>query len=701
MNVYRKCRLLIVAAAVVATVIAYFVSSSVESRLAHRRVEALMEPALQDMREDVLAGMDSILYYLAACIRRDLPSVAAAVKNPARVDTLRRAFSLDEINFIDSNGVIRVTTHPKQLGYWIGADPDPAKAAGFLCLLKDHLWYTQPPRETVNADGAYRKFVGVWLTDGALQVGFDLSRLSPEQEDDRRNLKARFADIAVDRHVGESGYYVVADRRTGEVISDGNPRAHFDPNREVERPARLSDLGFTPEMLTGDGRESFRACISDEDAVCRVELLPESGHLVCVVVPLREVSRTRNISVGTMMFILLVLIATAAFIGLRAVTLRERAELERLAEELRRQKELTLATSIQSAALPSEFPPFPSIADCVDIYAQMRAAKEVGGDFYDFYFVSEHRLAFVVADVSGKGVPGAMFMMRAKTTLNDLLSRDGSLGEAVAAVNARLAEGNDANMFVTAWIGVLDLETGSLEYVNCGHNPPLIRYADGRLEWLRHSSGLALAALDGVAYEPHTLVLRPGDRLFLYTDGIVEAQSHGEFFGEDRLAAAIDVDIPDAKSACHVVSLAVDAFAAGEQQADDITMLAVGFNGVRRTFAATVEGLAAAAAYVKGFCADPKAAIVIDEIASNIVRCSGAETFELTYRLAECGYALVFSDAGTPFNPLTQPSPDVTTPGEDRPIGGLGIFMVKKMAEFVTYERRGAHNVLTVCMKGG
>ena len=699
MNVYRKYRAMILAAAGVAAVMAYFISSSVESRLARQRVEALMDPALHDMREDLLAAMDRILYYLSACIQRDLPTVADAAANPSRVKEIARVYQLDEINFIDSNGVIRATTHSEQLGYWMGTDPDPEKAAGFLCLLTNHLWYSQPPRLTVRADNVYRKFVGVRLPDGYLQLGFDSSRLSPRREAERRNMKASFADVAVDWHVGESGYYVVADQRTGEVISDGNPRADFEPGLEREKPRTLAGLGFTPDMLRGDGSESFSARIAGEDAVCRVMLIPESGHFACVVIPMREVTRTRNISVGTMMFILLVLIAAAALVALRAVTLRERAEADRRAEEARRQKELTLATSIQSAALPSVFPPFPSIADCVDIYAHMRAAKEVGGDFYDFYFVNDHSLAFLVADVSGKGVPGAMFMMRAKTTLNDLLSHGGALRDAVAAVNARLAEGNDANMFVTAWIGVLDLETGRVEYVNCGHNPPVVRHADGVIEWVRPTSGLALAALEGVPYAPYVFNLRPGDRLFLYTDGVVEAQSRGELFGEERLAAALVPDIADAKGVCHVVGMAVDAFAAGEPQADDITMLALGLNGVRRTFAAATEGLAAATDFVKGFNDDHRAAIVIDEIASNIVRCSGASTFELAYRRRESGYALVFSDAGTPFNPLAHPDPDVTAAAEDRAIGGLGIFMVKQMAESVDYAWRGGRNVLTVCMK--
>ena len=693
MNVYRRYRVLIVAAAAAAVVLAFFISSEVESHLARQRVEDLMGPAIHDMRQELLAGMDATLYYLSACVTNELPSVAAAVADPKRVTDLMHVFALDEINFIDTNGVIRATTHPSQLNYWMGTDPDPAKAAGFLCLLTNHLWYTQPPRTTVKADDAYRKFAGIRLPDGALQLGFDFSRLSRDVR-----LKARFADLAVDWHVGKSGYYVVANASTHEIISNGDPNSEFHPGLERE-PITLGDLGFTQGMLEKGEDESFPAHVMGEQAVCRVVHIPQSGHIFCVVVPMLEVEHARNSSVGTTMFILLVLIAAAALAALRAVTMRERAEQEHRAEEARRQKELMLATSIQGAALPSVFPPFPSIADCVDIYARMRAAKEVGGDFYDFYFVGEHHLAVLVADVSGKGVPGAMFMMRAKTTLNDLLARGGRLCEAVAAVNARLAGGNDANMFVTAWIGVLDLQTGRMEYVNCGHNPPVVRRADGTLEWLRETSGLALAALEGVAYVSHTLDLGLGDMLFLYTDGVVEAQSHGQFFGEDRLAAALVADIPDAKGVCNVMEMAVNAFAAGESQADDITMLALGLNGVRRTFAASTEGLAAATDFVTGFSDDHRAAIVIDEIASNIVRCSGASTFELAYRRRESGYALVFSDAGTPFNPLSHPDPDVTAAAEDRAIGGLGIFMVKQMAESVDYAWRSGHNVLTVCMK--
>ena len=691
MNVYRKYRVLIVCAAVAAAVLAYFVSSYVESRLARQRVESLMEPAIHDMREDLLAGMDHVLFYLASCVRRVLPSVEAAKSAPEKVDALMRTLKLDEINFADTNGVIRATTHPTQLNYWMGTDPDPEKAAGYLCLLTNRLWYTQPPRITVQADDVYRKFVGVRLPDGYLQLGFDFSRLS-------RDLKARFADVAVGWHVGESGYYILADRYTGEVISNGNPDSDFSPGLDC-KPKTLRGLGFSMTAIRKAGNKSFEADIEGVKSICRTAVVKESGHRMCVVVPMGEITRTRNISVGTMMFILLVMIVTVASVALRMVTLRERAEEARLAEEARRQKELTLAASIQSAALPSVFPPFPSIADRVDIYALMRAAKEVGGDFYDFYFVNEHSVAVVIADVSGKGVPGAMFMMRAKTALNDLLAHGGELEEAVATVNERLADGNHANMFVTAWIGVINLETGVVEYVNCGHNPPVVRHADGTVEWVRPVSGLALAALEGVRYAKQSFTLRPGDMLFMYTDGVTEAQSKGELFGESRLAAALETDVPNATGACNIVQMAVDAFAAGEQQADDITMLALGFTGGCRAFMATADGLAAAAEYIKGFCDDPRAAVVIDEIASNIVRCSGAATFDLAYLYRKDGYALVFRDAGTPFNPLERPDPDVAAPPEDRAVGGLGIFMVRRMAASVGYARHDGRNVLTVEMK--
>ena len=468
-----------------------------------------------------------------------------------------------------------------------------------------------------------------------------------------------------------------------------------------QKPPTLIDLGFEPEMFWQEQKGSFNANVNGAPAICRTAVIPESGHRVCVVMPSREVTRTKNISVGTTMFLLLVVIVFVAAAALRTVTLRERAEELRLAEEERRRKDLALAASIQSASIPAVFPPFPHLAERIDLFGRMLAAKEVGGDFYDFYFVSEKRIAVVIADVSGKGVPGAMFMMRAKTTLCDhLAAYGGNLAQIVADINAALADGNEANMFVTAWIGVIDIETGELDYVNCGHNPPLVKRADGSQEWLRTVSGIALAAFESAPYTQHQLVLHPGDMLFLYTDGVTEAQSKEGLYGEERLLAALENAGDRAETVCETVSASVAAFASGMPQADDITMLALVFNGAKRTFPATMEGLGEAATYLKGFWDSPKAAVILDEIVSNIVRCSGAATFDLTYMLHKGLHTLVFTDTGTAFNPLNHPDPDVTVPGEARKTGGLGIFMVKQMATSVNYKRVDDTNVLTVTVEG-
>lgn len=240
-----------------------------------------------------------------------------------------------------------------------------------------------------------------------------------------------------------------------------------------------------------------------------------------------------------------------------------------------------MAKSIQSNVLPTLFPPYPDLADKIDIFACMRTAREVGGDFYDFYFVGRGKLALVIADVSGKGVPAALFMMRAKTTLQTLLKGGGDLAAIVAEVNGRLCQNNEANMFVTAWIGVVDLASGSVEYVNAGHNPPILRHADGSFSYLRGRQGPPLAVMDGVRYRKPTISLAPSEGIFLYTDGVTEAANRtNDLFGEDRLLAAIARPPADgaafraSRRLCDDILAEVDAFAEGAEQADDITMLA-------------------------------------------------------------------------------------------------------------------------------
>ena len=245
--------------------------------------------------------------------------------------------------------------------------------------------------------------------------------------------------------------------------------------------------------------------------------------------------------------------------------------------EHRAAAEMAMAKAIQYNVLPSTFPPYPALADRIDIFARMITAKEVGGDFYDFYFAGNERLALVIADVSGKGVPAALFMMRAKATLQSYLKSGLGIVEAVEQTNHRLSTRNDANMFVTAWIGIVDLVTGELEYVNAGHNPPLLKRADGSVEYLTAKSGPPLAVMDGVNYRRQTLMLAPGAGLVLYTDGVTEATDRAQsLYGEDRLAGTLR-GLLGARNAGAIIDGIVgdvDAFASGAEQADDITLLA-------------------------------------------------------------------------------------------------------------------------------
>ena len=245
--------------------------------------------------------------------------------------------------------------------------------------------------------------------------------------------------------------------------------------------------------------------------------------------------------------------------------------------EHRAAAEMAMAKAIQYNVLPSTFPPYPVLVDKIDIFARMLTAKEVGGDFYDFYLTDKNRLALVIADVSGKGVPAALFMMRAKATLQGYLKRGLSVAESVEKTNHQLTKGNDANMFMTAWIGIVDLATGELEYVNAGHNPPLLKRVGGSIDYLTEKSGPPLAVMDGIGYRRQTLSLTIGDGIVLYTDGVTESTNCARsLYGEERLIRVLRglLGAHDAGAIVDGIVSDVNAFVDGAEQADDITLLA-------------------------------------------------------------------------------------------------------------------------------
>ncbi|MDR2546323.1 MAG: SpoIIE family protein phosphatase [Lachnospiraceae bacterium] len=256
------------------------------------------------------------------------------------------------------------------------------------------------------------------------------------------------------------------------------------------------------------------------------------------------------------------------------------------AEKERIGAELDVANRIQASMLPCIFPPFPEM-DSFDLYASMEAAKEVGGDFYDFFLVDENTLAVVIADVSGKGVPAALFMVIAKTLIKNNAQNTSyggagmSPAEVFTAVNDILCENNDEGMFVTAFMGYLDIPSGRFTYVNAGHNLPLIKRADGDYEFLQIKPAFILAGFEGVQYIQHEIILSVGDVVFLYTDGVTEAENiEKDLFSDPRLIEKAN-EYKDCSLNDLVENLKreIVIFANGAEQADDITMLALKITG--------------------------------------------------------------------------------------------------------------------------
>ena len=301
------------------------------------------------------------------------------------------------------------------------------------------------------------------------------------------------------------------------------------------------------------------------DAVGRVET-PED--LTYGVVDVRDDTELRDLSQQ-----LAHMMATTKdyMVNLKQIT----AEKERIGAEL------SVASQIQADMLPSIFPAFPYRSE-FDIYATMHPAKEVGGDFYDFFMADEDHLVMVMADVSGKGVPAALFMVIAKTLIKNLAQseKSHSPSDILEDVNEQLCEGNKEEMFVTVWLGILEISTGRGMAANAGHEHPAIRRAGGNFELVKYRHSPAVAVMEGMKFKEHEFRLNPGDTLFVYTDGVPEAtNAENELFGPDRLLEALNRE-PDADPAklLQNISEDIDAFVADAPQFDDTTMLAIRMN---------------------------------------------------------------------------------------------------------------------------
>ncbi|MDR0760187.1 MAG: SpoIIE family protein phosphatase [Treponema sp.] len=389
-------------------------------------------------------------------------------------------------------------------------------------------------------------------------------------------------------------------------------------------------------------------------------------------------------------------------------------------EKERLNGELSAAADIQNSMLPSIFPKFAERRDLV-LYAKMTPAKEVGGDFYDFFYLNreETQIACLIADVSGKGVSAALFMVIAKTLLKIHMLKGLDPAVTLETVNKLLCGDNPQNMFVTVFLCTIDLASGKMTYGNGGHNPPLISLSGEAYQFMRLKKGVPLGIFEESPYFLGELDLHAGDRLYLYTDGVNEAMNiEKEEFGNRRFLetanACRDLAPEEFDGA---IRQEIARFVNGTEQSDDITTLAIAIKAEppdarpvferELTLPASLDNLDRLLGWIQSVSADYSCStkacrqmmMITEEIFVNIARYAyPGKTGDVTVRAGMAGktFAVQYEDEGIPFNPLEWPDPDIKADLANRAIGGLGIHLVRKMTDHADYQRMEGKNYLTV-----
>ena len=369
-------------------------------------------------------------------------------------------------------------------------------------------------------------------------------------------------------------------------------------------------------------------------------------------------------------------------------------------KEERNRAELAYSAQIQLSSLPSA----PVDDEALCIYPRIKLAKEVGGDLYDYFYIDDHRFVFLVGDVSGKGVPAALFMMQSISKIKAKLNGEFDLGQEIKKLNDEISSHNPMNLFITSFIGLIDTEKNTLTYVNCGHEEIFFRH-NGRYIKLEEPPNLPLGAFEGFEFEVKEMPLSPYDALYLYTDGVSEAEDiNGVFFGKERIEEALNV-VPYLPSNLLVETMLrqVEDFQSGKELADDICMLSLTYKpGKKLTLKNKLEELNRMQDFIYDTLKElpnPETAthisLAMDELAGNVIYYAYGEnegTFEFTLMVDEENRIVhgFLIDSGKPFNPLEkEPNSDIAnTPG------GLGILMAKDSLDEITYQSLLVHNVL-------
>ncbi len=738
-NTFQRWLLICIAVAFVATSLFTYV---LQNGIVKVETQKVFTSAINDVENDVRGKSNAQLLAIANEVKIDYE------KNPnVSLESLAQIYKIKEINVVDEDGIIRNSTELDVIdNYDMKSKPQSKE---FVDKLKVQDSFVQDYSPRGKDESVWRKYAAINLENGGfIQVGYDAEQF-------HENLNEFVIEVTKNRHVGSGGFVAVCDDNFNLVID----------NEYLGKP--ISTIGITPptEMLdkktaTKIYTDSVVDGINDASENYMYVFKFVEGYCIIAAMPEAEATFMRDASVYTAVFMQIIVFATLfVFIYILikrviinnlkrvnsslgritggdlnvTVDVRANEEFASLSDDInstvatlkryiaeaaaRIDKELEYAKQIQLSALPTNFPS----GEEYNIFAQMIAAKEVGGDFYDFYKLNDNTVAFLVADVSGKGIPAAMFMMTAKTILKDLAESGMPVNEIFTKANQKLCENNESGMFVTAWMGILDIPSGKLKFANAGHNPPLLKRADGEFEYLKTRAGLVLAGMEGVRYREGEITLCHGDRLFLYTDGVPEATNvDNQLYGEERLLSFMNNNLDlDAKELLPNLKTNIDGFAQKAPQFDDITMLMFDYKVNKgalfmesKIFPAKTEALTDVIAYVeqileKNDCSmklQTAICVAIEEVFVNIAHYAYGESegdvrLDVSFDNTTRNITFTMADKGVAFNPLKKPEPDITLSAEEREIGGLGIFITKKTMDLVTYSYENGENILTMTKK--
>ena len=726
-------------------VIAYLITSTftliLQNGMAQIETQEVFTTAMDDVEADIMGKSDAHLLEIAYNVKAEYEKTPSESLD---LDALAQKHGIKEINVVSKDGWITNSTEDDVINNYDMTSHPQSKE--FVDTLKEKEFFVQKYGPRGKNDKESRKYAAVNLSgEGFIQVGYEADQFHDI-------LDEYVVDFTKNRHVGTSGFVAICDE-TYTIVTD----------RDGYLGAPLSTIGINnlPDEMR-DGKDS--TTLYDDAEINGAKYMYVfkfvEGYCIIAAMPVAEAMFMRDASMLTSVFMQVIIFATLfVFIYILikrviinnlkkvndtlgritkgdldvTVDVRSNREFSSLSDDInstvstlkryiaeaaaRIDKELEYAKQIQLSALPTNFPE----NEDFKIYAQMIAAKEVGGDFYDFYKLNDTTVAFLAADVSGKGIPAAMFMMTAKTIIKDLAESGMAVNDIFTKANEKLCENNESGMFVTAWMGILDLTTGQMQFANAGHNPPLLKRANGDFEYLKTRAGFVLAGMEGIRYRVGELTICPGDRLFLYTDGVPEAtNAENKLYGEERLLAFMNKNaLAEATEFLPALKANIDEFVGEAPQFDDITMLMFdhkpeqgGARMINKTFPAKIEALSDVLGFVDQTlesCECPMKiqtaiCVAIEEVFVNVAHYAygdgegdmtlgigvDTENREITFRM---------TDKGTPFDPLKKPDPDITLSAEERQIGGLGIFIAKKTMNTITYAYENGENILTMTKK--